>query len=88
MKAVADVILHEEDGEAFLLHVGSGQYYGLNRSGLIVWNAIAESADPVERLRAEWPNRSSDELQNDADGLLNRLLQAGLICEDADGSPP
>jgi Coenzyme PQQ synthesis protein D (PqqD) len=88
MKVVDDVILHEEDGEAFLLHVGSGQYYGLNKSGLIVWNALVRAADPVEQLQREWPNRSTAQLQSDADGLVNRLLQAGLLCEDADGSSP
>ncbi len=80
-----DVIVHQEEGDAFLLHVGSGQYYGLNRSGLIVWNAIASGADPVEALTQTWPNRPSELLQADADALISQLLHAGLIGEDAEG---
>lgn len=79
-----DVILHLEEGEAFLLHVASGRYFGLNRSGVIVWNALVNGADPVEGLVQQWPNRSSDELRSDAAVLVDQLLKAGLISEGVD----
>lgn len=81
-----DVIVHQEEGDAFLLHVGSGQYYGLNRSGLVVWNAIASGVDPVDALAQTWPNRPSDLLQADAEALISQLLHAGLVGEAAEGS--
>lgn len=84
MTVVDDVILHEEDGEAFLLHVGSGRYYGLNRSGLIVWNALITGTDPVPVLTKAWPDRPEPALRADADALVDQLLQAGLISEGAD----
>jgi hypothetical protein len=84
MTVVDDVILHQEEGEAFLLHVASGRYYGLNRSGLIVWSALVDGADPVAELVAAWPERPAEALRADADALLRQLLQAGLICEVAD----
>jgi len=84
MTVAADVVLHEEGGEAFLLHVGTGRYYGLNRSGLVVWHALVEGADPLAELSATWPDRPADALRADADALVQRLLQAGLIREAAD----
>jgi hypothetical protein len=84
MAVAEDVILHEEEGEAFLLHVASGRYYGLNRSGLVVWRALMDGADPLAQLTAKWPDRPPDSLRADADTLLHKLLDAGLISEVAD----
>lgn len=83
VKAIEDVIVHEEDGDAFLLHVATGRYYGLNRSGLIVWNAILSGDDPGDALTKRWPDRPADLLRSDADQLIDRLLEAELVREDA-----
>lgn len=74
-----DVILHEEEGEAFLLHVASGRYYGLNRSGLVVWQALVDGKDPFSQLSATWPDRPADALRADADALVQQLVLAGLV---------
>lgn len=74
-----DVILHEEHGEAFLLHVASGRYFGLNHSGVVVWNALVKGADPLDELCAEWPGRDRALLERDAEALLAQLLEAGLV---------
>ena len=79
MTVADDVILHEEEGEAFLLHVATGRYYGLNRSGLVIWHALVDGNDPMEQLTAAWPTRPADALRADADALVGQLLQAGLI---------
>ena len=84
LTANTDVIVHEENGDAFLLHVGSGRYYGLNTSGLIVWNAIVKGVDPVGALRQKWPDRASAALEADAEVLVDQLLKVGLVGE-ADG---
>ena len=81
---VDDVIVHEEGGDAFLLHTGSGRYYGLNRSGLIVWNALIRGADPVAALMQRWPDQPAEVLRSDADTILATLLQAGLVRRDED----
>jgi hypothetical protein len=72
------VILHEQEGEAFLLHVPSGRYFGLNRSGLIVWKALAAGEDPVEALARHWPDVAADVHRADASGLVGALQEAGL----------
>jgi hypothetical protein len=79
MTVVDDVILHEEDGEAFLLHVASGRYFGLNRAGLVVWHALVAGEDPLPQLTAAWPQRSAETLRADADALVRQLIDAGLV---------
>ena len=76
-----EVVVHEEEGDAFLLHVDSGQYYGLNRSGLVIWNSLLKGSDPVEALAQRWPNRSVELLQADTSALLTDLVRAGILSE-------
>jgi hypothetical protein len=75
---VDGVILHEQEGDAFLLHVSSGRYFGLNRSGLVVWKALTEGRDPVEELGKRWPDVAADVHQADATALAEALLASGL----------
>lgn len=74
-----DLLLHEEQGEAFLLHVTSGRYFGLNRAGVVVWKALVDGVDPVDRLCEEWPSRARSVLASDAETLLTQLAEAGLV---------
>jgi Coenzyme PQQ synthesis protein D (PqqD) len=87
MKPADEVILHEEAGEAFLLHVPSGRYFGLNESGLVIWKALQAGEDPVEELGRRWPDVSVEDRQADADGLVQELIGAGLVhADEAPGS--
>jgi hypothetical protein len=78
VRVVDEVLLHEEQGEAFLLHVPSGRYFGLNRSGVVVWSALRAGEDPVDAMQAEWPARDRAGLEADVKALLDALLTAGL----------
>lgn len=80
-----DVVCHEEAGEAFLLHVGSGNYYGLNESGLAVWKALAAGADPVAALHDRWPATPLERCRSDCERVVEGLRQAGLVV--ATGQP-
>jgi hypothetical protein len=80
-----DVILHEQEGKAFLLHVPSGRYFGLNETGLVVWKAVLAGQDPAQELARRWPDVSVNDRQTDADSLVQALVAAGLI--HAGGSP-
>lgn len=73
------VLCQEEDGEAFLLHVATGRYFGLNPSGLVVWKALAAGDDPVEALRRQWPAVRVEACRADAERLMASLVEAGLI---------
>jgi hypothetical protein len=73
-----DVLFHEEEGEAFLLHVPSGRYFGLNQAGVVVWKALEAGADPVAALQERWPHQERDGLASDTEHLLKMLEAAGL----------
>lgn len=81
-----EVLFHEEAGEAFLLNVKSGEYFGLNRSGVIVWRALVDGLDPDEVLARRWPDMPGETLRRDTRHVLEELLQAGLVVESDD--PP
>ena len=76
-----EVLYHEEAGEAFLLHVPTGEYFGLNKSGVIVWRAVRDGSDPEEALARNWPEVPREALRRDAEALLETLRDAGLIIE-------
>ena len=73
--------MQEQEGDAFLLHTGSGRYFSLNRTGVAVWKALSESADPVTALSERWPEVPVETLRRDAEALIQRLLEAGLVTE-------
>jgi hypothetical protein len=73
-----DALCHEEAGEAFLLHVPSGRYFGLNPTGLTVWKALAAGEDPLVAVRQRWPGTPEDVCRTDIDNLLAALAAAGL----------
>ena len=72
------VILHEQEGEAFLLHVPTGKYFGLNRAGLVVWKALVDGEDPIAKLGERWPDIPADVRRTDAARLVDALVAAGL----------
>jgi len=76
-----EVLYHEEAGEAFLLHVPTGEYFGLNRSGVVVWKALRDGLDPEDELARQWPTAPREALRDDAADLLRSLRDAGLIVE-------
>lgn len=76
-----EVLYHEEAGEAFLLHVPTGEYFGLNRSGVVVWKAVCDGLDPEDELARQWPDAARANLRDDAESLLRSLRDAGLIVE-------
>jgi hypothetical protein len=78
VEPVEEVILHEQDGEAFLLHVPSGRYFGLNDTGLVVWNALLAGKDPADELGRRWPDVPEEDRRADAESLVQALVGAGL----------
>ena len=81
VKPTEGVILKEADGDAFLLHVECGRYFGLNRSGLVIWQALTAGRDPVAALGERWPDVPRERFQADADALLGSLRDAGLVAD-------
>ena len=73
-----EVVLREEGGDAFLLHVPTGRYFGLNRSGLVVWDAVISGRDPVQAMAERWPDVERATIESDANRILKALVDTGL----------
>jgi hypothetical protein len=74
-----DVLLHEEEGEALLLNVADGNYYALNRTGAVVWQALNDGVDPTEAVAATWPDVGRETIVGDVRQVLDELEDAGLV---------
>jgi hypothetical protein len=77
----SDVLVQELAGEAVLLHVTRGHYFGLNEVGRAVWNELMKGI-PVrqayEHLLSEF-DVAPEQLQQDLTALVQDLLAQGLL---------
>ncbi len=73
------ILMQEQGGDAFLLETATGRYFSLNSTGVTVWRALEAGSDPVEALGERWPNVPHDVRRRDAEALIDRLLDAGLV---------
>lgn len=75
------VVFRELDGEAVLLNLDSGQYFGLNTVGTRIWQLLAEFRRPqavLDALLTEF-DVAPAELETDMLQLLEQLAAHGLI---------
>lgn len=76
-----DVLARVLDGEAVLLDLASGEYFGLNAVGTRVWELLA-AGKPYGEIRAaligefEAPSAT---IERDLDELVARLLERKLV---------
>ncbi|MDQ3648510.1 MAG: PqqD family protein [Actinomycetota bacterium] len=78
------VFAREVDGELVLLHPQSGRYYGLDRVGLAMWEALGEGGS-VAAARARLLGRFDVEpgrLDADLQRLVGELEREGLVDVD------
>jgi hypothetical protein len=77
----ADVLFQELDGEAVLLHLGSGVYYSLDRVGTRIWNLAVAGNSPEavsEQLLREY-EVSAEQAARDVAELLAELQRHDLL---------
>lgn len=82
--AISESIAHAElDGEAILLEVENGVYYGLDPIGFRIWQILAEtgSESEVHRRLLEEYEVDPDQLRRDVSDFLRLLLARGLVRE-------
>ena len=75
--------LAEEEG-GVLLHLDSGQYHGVNRTGLAIWNAIEDGCtarEVIERVAAGVESPPSS-LEGDVLAFLASIHERDLIAVD------
>ena len=75
------VVFRELDGEAVLLNLDSGMYFGLDRVGTRVWQVLEQHGRldaVVERLLEEY-DVEPERLRADVAQLLATLVEKGLV---------
>ena len=77
----SDVLSRELNGEAVLLDLRSGRYYGLNATGAVIWAGLLDGLDRdriAERLVEAFEVEPAPALA-DTDAFVTMLLDAGLV---------
>ena len=89
LRASDDVAARALDGEAVLLDLASGTYFGLNEVGARVWELV-EAGTTLGALRSALLDEFEVEegvLATDLARLLADLEQRGLVRRESDGGP-
>jgi hypothetical protein len=89
LKLSPDVVFRDLDGEAVVLDLGSGTYFGLNEVGTRIWQLVAEGHDPsaiIEIVSAEY-DADRQTIAADVARLIEELRSRRLIVGDPDHRP-
>jgi hypothetical protein len=86
----ADVIFRDLGGEAVLLDLASGRYFGLNPVGTRIWTLLAEGAtvDAVVAALTQEFDGDPAAIARDVDELVAELAARGLVVARPASSPP
>jgi hypothetical protein len=76
-----DVVFRDLEGEAVILDLSSGRYFGLNAVGTRIWTLL-DAATPIERIVqtiAEEYDADAGQIGRDVKALIDELASRGLI---------
>lgn len=76
-----DAVFRDLDGEAVILHLGTGTYFGLNTVGTRIWHLVERHGGLKavhDELCREY-DAAPDELERDLLELVARLVEARLF---------
>jgi len=74
------------DGEAVVVHLASSYYYGLNRTGTLVWSLLAAAPQSIAELAGEVSTTydiTPERALADTTAVVRELASEGLIREHA-----
>lgn len=76
-----DVLLQELNGEAVLLNMRNGQYYGLDESSYLMYKTLVSSSsiDAAYKILLQEFDVQPDQLSTDLAQFLSHLLENGLV---------
>jgi len=79
--ASLDVVHRELDGEAVLLNLDTGMYFGLDEVGTRVWSCLREATDlaAIHRTLLDEYEVAADRLEADLIELVGALAEQGLV---------
>jgi hypothetical protein len=85
--ATKDQVSCDLAGEAAILNIKNGTYYGLDQVGARIWNLVQEprAVSEIQSTIASEYDVDPERCARDLTGLLEKLLAEGLI-EVRDGS--
>ncbi|HEV8722563.1 MAG TPA: PqqD family peptide modification chaperone [Candidatus Binatia bacterium] len=81
IKAIEEQLSCDLAGEAVILSLKSGEYFGLNELGARIWNLIQKPrtlGELVELLMLEY-EVAIDQLERDLTSLLDEMCTQGLV---------
>ena len=83
-----DVLFQELDGDAVLLSIKTGEYFGLNPTGAHVWQAVSTGSSLSEALDSLYETYDIDKavLAEDVVLFLRSLADLGLLTNDSSRS--
>jgi hypothetical protein len=76
-----DVVFRELEGEAVILDLASGRYFGLNAVGTRIWTLL-DAGTPIEEIIqavAEEYDADAEQIDRDVKALIEALSSRGLI---------
>ena len=81
MEAVEHIEIAELDGEAVLLDVRAGEYYGLNQLGSVIMNHLRDpiSVTQLKEAILEEYEVGKDTLEVDLQAFLSTMLSHNLV---------
>ena len=88
VKVAPDVLFSEVQGEAVLLNVKTGIYFGLNQVGTSIWNSLEESVTlrVLQEKLVEQYEASPERVWTDLSALIGNLHDRSLVEVDSLGS--
>ncbi len=81
LKPHPDVVVQEVQDELVLLHLGTEQYFGLEKVGMLIWGLLGQGLqrDAILDHLAQEYSVPRPQLADDLDDLLQSLQQRGLL---------
>lgn len=85
-----EVVFRDLAGEAVLLNLATGTYFGLDSVGTRLWHLIADHGSTEKIVQTMLAEYEVDEgkLRRDLDDLVRQLVDKGLVRIDAEETPP
>jgi hypothetical protein len=89
MKLSPDVVFRDLDGEAVILDLESGTYFGLNEVGTRVWQLVGEGRSEVEIVDLVASEYDADRatIAADVTRLLEELRTRRLVVPNGEPRP-
>ena len=78
-----DVVFRDLAGEAVILNLSTGVYFGLDEVGTRIWQLLAQHGDKeklIQEVLSEYEVEETN-LRRDIDLLLKELLGKGLLVD-------